>query len=120
MRPGAPLNGTTITFSKFALPRELLEQRQQDVVDDEEAVLGVVRDPADLVGRKPQVQRVHHAARRRNAEIAFEVRVVVPAQRRDAVALLQAGGEQRGARAGARGGGNPRSGGAAATCPAAG
>ena len=75
---------------------ELLVERQQDVVDDEEAVLGMAGDPADLVGRKAQVQRVHHPARRRNAEIALEMRVVVPAQRGDAVALLQSGGEQRG------------------------
>ena len=59
---------------------ELAIERQQDVVDDQEAVFGVVRDPADLVGREAQVQRVHHAARGRDAEVALEVGVVVPAR----------------------------------------
>ena len=72
------------------LGRELAIERQQDVVDDEEAVVGVARDPADLVGREAQVERVHDAAGGRDAEVALEVRVVVPGQRRDAVALLQA------------------------------
>jgi hypothetical protein len=43
---------------------ELPVERQQDVVDDEEAVAGVGGDPADLLGRETQVQRVHHAAGR--------------------------------------------------------
>ena len=84
--------------------RELPVQRQQDVVDDEEAVLRVGGDPAELVGRQPQVQRVHHAAGSRNAEVALQVRMVVPAQRGHAVAALQAQLEQRGGqRARARG-----------------
>jgi hypothetical protein len=87
---GAPENGKTITFSNECLPGELAIERQQDVVDDEEAVLGVGRDPADLVGREAQVERVHDAAGSRDAEIALEVRVVVPGERRDAIALLQA------------------------------
>ena len=37
-----------------------------------------------------QVERVHDAAGGRDAEVALQVRVVVPAQRRDPVALLQA------------------------------
>jgi transglutaminase-like putative cysteine protease len=77
------------------LALELLVERQQDVVEHEEPVLRVRRDPADVVGRKAQVQRVHHPARRRDAEVALQVRVVVPAQRRHPVALLQPRGQQR-------------------------
>ena len=77
------------------LAGELPEQRQQHVVDDDEAVLRVGGDPAQLVGRKAQVQRVHHAARGRNAEVALEVRVMVPAQRGDALARLEAEPLQR-------------------------
>ena len=91
----APENGNTITFSKRCNVRELPVQRQQDVVDDQEAVLRVGGDPAELVGRQPQVQRVHHAAGRRNAEVALQVRMVVPAQRGHAVAALQAELQQR-------------------------
>ena len=64
-------------------------QRQQHVVDDQEAILRVGSDPADFVGRQAQVQGVHHAARCRDAEVALQVGVVVPAQGGDAVALLQ-------------------------------
>ena len=74
---------------------ELLEERQQNVVDDEEAVARVVRDPRDLAGREAEIQRVHHAARRGDPEVALEVRVVIPTKRRDAVALLQTGRKQR-------------------------
>ena len=97
---------------------ELAVERQQDVVDDQEAVLGVGGDPADLVRRQAQVQRVHHAAGGRNAEVALEVGVVVPAQRRDAIALLQAERAQRRRRARACAGGTRRSCACAATCPA--
>ena len=68
---------------------ELPVQRQQDVVDDQEAVLRVGGDPADLGGRQAQVQRVHHAAGRRDAEVGLQMSMVVPAQRGDTLALLQ-------------------------------
>jgi hypothetical protein len=96
---GAPENGNTSTCSKRC-SGELPVQRQQDVVDDQEAVLRVGGDPADLLGRQAQVQRVHHAAGRRDAEVALQVRMVVPAQRGHAVALAQA--ECRSAAASAR------------------
>ena len=75
--------------------RELPVKRQQDIVDHEEAIVRVARDPADLVRRQAQVQSVHHAAGGGDAEVALQVRMVVPAQRGDAVALLQAESLQR-------------------------
>jgi hypothetical protein len=60
--------------------RELPVQRQQHVVDDQETVFRVGGDPADLVRRQAQVQRVHHPAGGRDAEITLQVRMVVPAQ----------------------------------------
>jgi hypothetical protein len=69
--------------------RELPVQRQQHVVDDQEAVLRVGGDPADFVGRQAQVQRVHHPAGGRDAEITLQVRMVVPAQGGHAITLLQ-------------------------------
>jgi hypothetical protein len=51
---------------------------------------GVTGDPADLVGRQAQVERVHDAAGGGNAEVALQVGVVVPAQGGHAVTLLQA------------------------------
>ena len=81
---------------------ELPVQRQQHVVDHEEAVVGVGGDETQFVGCQAQVQRVHHAAGGRNAEVALQVRVVVPGQRGHALALLQAQPlKRRGQRAGA-------------------
>ena len=74
---------------------ELCEQRQQAIVDDEKAILGVMGDPRDLFRREAQVERVRHAAGGRNPEVAFEMRVVIPAERGDAVALLQSRRQQR-------------------------
>ena len=68
---------------------ELLEQRQQHVVDDQEAVLRVVGDEGDVVRREPQVERVQHAACDDRAEVGLVVGVVVPHQRGDPVAALQ-------------------------------
>jgi len=45
----------------------LAVQRQQHIVDDQETVLAVGGDSADLLGRQAQVQRVHHAASGRDA-----------------------------------------------------
>src|SRR5579863_2037865 len=49
----------------------------------------MVGDECDLVGMKPQIQRVHHSARERHAEVRFEVSAVIPHQCRDAVAAAQ-------------------------------
>ena len=66
---------------------ELVEQRQEHVVDDEEAVLRVRRDVGKVVGREAQVERVHHAAGERRAEVRLQVRRVVPHEGGDPVAL---------------------------------
>ena len=82
-------------FLELVQVRKLLVQRQQHVVDDEEAVLGVARDPADFFRRQAQVERVHHAAGGGNAEVGFQVGVVVPAQRGHALSFLQPQLKQR-------------------------
>ena len=74
---------------KLVEVRKLLVQRQQDVVDDQHLVLRVACDPGDLFGRQAQVERVHHPTCGRDAEIALQVRVVVPAQRGHAFAFVQ-------------------------------
>ncbi len=66
---------------------EFVEQREEHVVDDEEAILRVVRDEPDLVGVKAQVERVEHAARDRDTEVSLEVDVVIPHERRHAITL---------------------------------
>jgi hypothetical protein len=74
---------------------ELLEQRQQAVIDDDEAIFRVLGDVGDVLGEQAQVQRVHHAAGRGNPEIGLEVDRVVPHERGDAVAGLEARLDQR-------------------------
>ena len=69
---------------------ERVEQRQQALVDDHGLVAAVLRDVADVVVVQAQVQRVQDEAAAGDAEVGLHVLVVVPAERRDAVALLQA------------------------------
>ena len=79
-----------MTFSNFVRVTKFVVKRQQHVIDDQEAVAGVVRDIGDIVGMQAQVQRVQHAAGAGHREVRLEVRVVVPHQRRHALAALQA------------------------------
>ncbi len=58
---------------------------QQNVVHDQIAVARMVRDERKFIRMEPEIQRVHHAARCRNAEVALEMRRVVPHQRRHAI-----------------------------------
>ena len=69
---------------------ELLEQRQQLPVDDDRLVAGVRRDVREVGRVQAEVQRVQDEAAARDAEVALVVLVVVPRERRDAVAGLEA------------------------------
>ena len=74
---------------------ELLEQRQQAAVDDHGAVAGVIRDVREVVRVQAQVQRVQDEAAARDPEVRLVVLVMVPAERRDPVAALEAETLQR-------------------------
>jgi len=74
---------------------ELLEQRQQRAVDDHGAVARMARDVAQVARVQPEVERVEDEATARDAEVRLVVLIVVPAQRRNAVAALEAGLAQR-------------------------
>ena len=74
---------------------ELLPERQQRLVDDHGLVARVRRDVAEVVRVQPQVERVQDEAAARDPEVRLEVLVVVPAERRDAVAGLEAEPLQR-------------------------
>ena len=54
------------------------------------AVLGVVDDVGQLLGREPDVERVQHGPHAGDGEIGLEVALVVPAEGADAVARLDA------------------------------
>jgi hypothetical protein len=68
---------------------ELLDQRQQRAIDDQRAVARVLGDVADVARVEAQVQRVQDEPAAGNPEVGLEVLVVVPAERRHAVAALQ-------------------------------
>ena len=68
---------------------EQVEQRLEAPVDDHGAVAGMRRDVREIVRVQSQVERVQDEAAARDAEIRLVMLVVVPAERRDAVAALE-------------------------------
>ena len=74
---------------------ELPQQRQERSIDEDDFVLGVARDERELVRMKAEIQRVHDRAHRRRRRVHLEVPVVVPAERRDAVAGFDAEPRER-------------------------
>src|SRR3989449_8452739 len=68
---------------------ELLEQRQERVVDDERAVLGVVHDVREVTRMQTRVNGMQDVARERYSEVRLEMLVLVPAESRDAVTTPQ-------------------------------
>ena len=69
---------------------ELLPERQQALVDDDGLVARVGRDVGEVVRVQAQVERVQDEPAAGDPEVGLQVRVVVPAERRDAVAALEA------------------------------
>ena len=77
------------------LVTKLFKQRQQHVIDDQKAVLRVVHNESQLVCVQAEIERMHHASGGRHAEVRFQMRVVVPAERGHAISGLQAGAVER-------------------------
>ena len=69
---------------------ERVDERGQCSVGDQHPVAGVLGDVADVAVVEPQVQRVQDEAAAGDAEVRLHVLVVVPAERCDAVAGLEA------------------------------
>ena len=69
---------------------DLLGERQQALVDDQRPVAGVARDVADVARAQADVERVQDEPAARDPEVRLEVLVVVPAERRNPVAALEA------------------------------
>ena len=69
---------------------ERLDERPQRLVGDQDAIAGMRRDVGEVVGVEPQVERVRDEAADRSAEVGLQVLVVVPRERRDAVAVDEA------------------------------
>ncbi len=77
------------------LARDLGEQWDEVVVDEDEAVGGVVGDVRELLREQAEVERVEHRADGRHPEVGLEVLLGVPRERADAVPRLDAEAEQR-------------------------
>src|SRR5690349_2189306 len=84
---------------EYAFERSLgdkfFQHRQKYFVHDHKPVRRVSHDEPKLLRRKPQIQRVQHAARQRNPEVRLQVHAVIPHQRGHALAAPQAGPDQR-------------------------
>ena len=70
--------------------RDLPDERHQGVVDDHDAVLGVVRDVGQLLREQADVQGVKDRAHARDGEVGLQVFLVVPGEGADPVARLDA------------------------------
>ena len=68
---------------------ELIQQRHEALVDDHDLVARVRRDVGEIVRMQTQIQRVQHEPAAGNPEVCLVVLVVVPAQRRHAIAALE-------------------------------
>ena len=66
--------------------RDLLDERHEGEVDEEQPVLGVVDDPGDLVLEEPRIDRVVDGADADDAVPGLEMPPGVPGERRDPVA----------------------------------
>ena len=64
-----------------------LEDVDQRLVDDDDAILGVGGDIAQIVWAQTRVERMDHRSHQRNREVQLEVLGLVPKQRRHPVAV---------------------------------
>ena len=67
---------------------EVIDERNEARIGDQHPIARMTCDVADVVRMQPEVQRVEHEASARDAEVRLEMLVVVPAERRDAIARL--------------------------------
>ena len=71
-----------------------LDQRQEARIAEQHAVLGVVHDPGDLVGKQPRIEGVIDTAHPHDAVPGFQVTGRVPGERGHALARLIPGPRQ--------------------------
>src|SRR5882762_11167591 len=76
-------------FFEGSVAAELFVNGKKDVVDQQEAVAGMLCDSCNFMGMEPQIQRMQNATGTRNAEEGFQMCGVVPHHGGYAVACLQ-------------------------------
>ena len=87
---GVPLPDHDDRLDGLQFVLDACQQRNEGGVDDDAAVLGVVDDIGQLLGRQPDVQRVQDRSHAGDGEVGLEVALVVPAEGADAVTRLDA------------------------------
>ena len=81
---GVPLPHHDDRLDRLEVVLDARQQRNERGIDDDAAVLGVVDDIRQLLGREPDVERVQHRPHAGDGEIRLEVALVVPAEGADA------------------------------------
>ena len=71
------------------------QDRHQRLIDDDDAVLGMVDRVSDLLRKEPKVDRVQDGADGGDGEIGFEMLLAIPAKAADAVTGFDAEPMQR-------------------------
>ena len=69
---------------------EVLDERPEHLVRDQDAIARVRRDVGQVVGVQSKIERVRDHPAHRDADVGLEVLVVVPGEGADAIAVLQA------------------------------
>ena len=77
---------TTTPRTVLSMRRQLLHQRQEHRIDEQPGVLGVVDDEGDLLREQARIDGVADRADAGDAVVELEMAVVVPGERRDAIA----------------------------------
>ena len=75
---------------RIHLGRNLSQQRGEGGVGEDRAILGVVDDEGDVVGGEPRIDGVADRAHAGDAVVELEMAVVVPGERRHAIAETDA------------------------------
>ena len=82
------------TLDRRQVIAQLRHQRQEVVMHQYQAVLGMVHGVAHLLGGQPYVYRVQHRTQHRYGEEAFKGPMAVPVEQGHGVARLDPGGGQ--------------------------
>ena len=79
-----------VQFDALQLIGEVLQERHEIAIYEDDGVLGIVDDVRQLIGKQAQIQRVQHRAEAGYGEIQLQVTVGIPREGGDAVPLLHA------------------------------
>ncbi|MNC20255.1 hypothetical protein D3C75_681990 [compost metagenome] len=94
LRCGVAFAEANETLHRRQVIAQLRHQRQEIVMYQDQAVLGMVHGVAHLLGGQPHVHRVQHRPQHRHGKEALQRPVAVPVEQGHGVARLDPGGGQ--------------------------